>query len=83
MPRADSAAPDALRADARDVIDEALGELARRRAKWLGDDVAAIELLTALIAEAERVLTQRVRGAPSNGYSRQAIADALRNAPNE
>lgn len=83
MRRVDRAASQALRTDARDVVEDALAELARRRAKWLGDDVAAIELLTALIAEAEEVLTQRVRGAPANGYSKQAIADALRGGPDE
>jgi hypothetical protein len=49
--------------------------------QWLADDLTATELLTALITKAEQALAQRVRDTPANGYSPQAIADALSSFP--
>ena len=63
--------------DSRNLIGECLEELARRQAKWLGDDLAAIALLAELIGDAEKCLAERVHNAPANGHTWQDIADAL------
>lgn len=54
-----------------------VAELARRRARWLGDDLDAIELMEALIGDAERGLAQRVRHAYANGCTWRDTAAAL------
>jgi hypothetical protein len=69
--------------DVSDLVEESLVELAHRRAKYLGDDLAAIELLAGFIDAAVQALADRVRGARANGRSWADIASALSTSPTE
>lgn len=69
--------------DTYDIIDDALTELARRRAAWLGDELTMIALLASLIDQAERCLPELVCGARENGYSWHEIAQILATGPEE
>jgi len=63
--------------DIRDLIEDSLDELARRRAKWPGDDLAMVQLLSDLAREAEAALTRRVVQAKARSSTWQDIAKAL------
>jgi hypothetical protein len=63
--------------DIGDLIDELLVVLAQRRAAWLGDDKAAIELLATLASKTAEALAQRVSAARAAGISWEEIAEAL------
>jgi len=69
--------------DTYDLIDDAVAVLAERRGTWLGDDIAAIALITSLIDQAERWLPQHVHDARANEHSREEIARALATSPAE
>lgn len=69
--------------DLIDLVEDALETLARRRAKYAGDDFAAMSLLASLIDYAEQVLADRVRGARADGRTWHEIADALATSPVE
>jgi hypothetical protein len=69
--------------DTYDLIDDALAILAERRGARLGDELAAITLLTSLIDQAERCLPELVTNARLNGHSRHQIARALATSPRE
>lgn len=63
--------------DISDLIDDSLQELARRRAKWPGDDLQAVTLLASLVEAAEQALIARVTIAHENRHSWADIAEAL------
>jgi len=63
--------------DTHDIMDDALGELARRRGAWIGDDVTAMTLIASLIDQAERFLPQMVANARMNGHGWDEIARAI------
>lgn len=63
--------------DASDLINESLGILAQRRAKYAGDDLVAITLLATLIDAAEKTLAARVQAARTQGRTWQDIGGAL------
>jgi hypothetical protein len=69
--------------DTFDIIDDALLELATRRAAWLGDDLTAINLLASLINQAERCLPHLVDQARDNGHSWAEIAHTLETSPEQ
>ncbi len=69
--------------DTCDIIDDALGELAARRAAWLGDDLTVLALLASLIDQAERCLPEHVCAARANGHSWHEIARVLSTSPEE
>jgi hypothetical protein len=69
--------------DTYDLIDHALHQLAERRGAWLGDDLAAITLITSLIDQAERFLPELVTSARLNGHTWHDIAHALATSPHE
>jgi AhpD family alkylhydroperoxidase len=69
--------------DTYDIIDDALTELAARRAAWLGDDLTVIALLASLIDQAERCLPEHVCAARENGHSWHEIAQILATSPEE
>jgi len=63
--------------DTRDLIEECLADLARRRAKWQGDDLQAIALLASLVEATEQALAAPVTVARQNGHSWAEIAQTL------
>lgn len=63
--------------DARDLITDSLGILAKRRAKYAGDHLVAITLLATLIDTAENTLASRVQAARADGHTWQDISGAL------
>jgi hypothetical protein len=65
------------------IIDDALLELATRRAAWLGDSLTAINLLASLIDQAERYLPDLVHQARDNGHSWHEIAQTLATSPEQ
>jgi hypothetical protein len=69
--------------DTYDLIDNALTTLAERRGAWLGDDLAALTLLTSLIDQAERCLPELVTNARLNGHTWEQIAHTLATSPDE
>lgn len=69
--------------DTFDVIDDALAVLAQRRQVWLGDDLAAITLVTSLIQQADQFLPQLVHDARANDHTWTDIAQALGTSPDE
>jgi hypothetical protein len=69
--------------DTFDIIDDALLELATRRAAWLGDGLTAINLLASLIDQAERCLPHFVHQASENGHSWAEIAHTLGTSPEQ
>lgn len=69
--------------DTFDIIDNALLELATRRHTWLGDELAMISLLTDLIDQAERCLTEPITIARANGHSWTEIAQLLATSPEQ
>jgi AhpD family alkylhydroperoxidase len=69
--------------DTHDIVDDALTELAARRAAWLGDDLTVIALLASLIDQAERCLPEHVHAARENGHSWHEIAQILSTSPEE
>lgn len=69
--------------DTFEIIDNALLELATRRASWLGDSLTAICLVSSLIAQAERCLPQFVYEAREDGHSWPEIAQMLDTSPDE
>jgi hypothetical protein len=69
--------------DTFDIIDDALLELATRRAAWLGDGFTAIGLVASLIDQAERCLPYFVHEARDNGHSWHEIAQVLGTSPEE
>lgn len=69
--------------DTYDIIDNALTELASRRAAWLGDDLTVIALLASLIDQAQRSLPHYVCTARDNGHTWQEIAQILATSPDE
>jgi hypothetical protein len=69
--------------DTFDIIDDALFELATRRNVWLGDELAMISLLTDLVDQAERCLTEPVAIARANGHSWTEIAQLLATSPEQ
>jgi hypothetical protein len=69
--------------DTHDIMDDALGELARRRGAWIGDDVTAMTLIASLIDQAERFLPQMVANARMNGHGWDEIARAISTSPEE
>jgi hypothetical protein len=69
--------------DISDIVEESLVELAHRRAKYLGDDLAALELLASFIDAAVRALADRVGSARAHGCSWPDIASALSTSPME
>ncbi len=69
--------------DTHDLIDDALGELARRRGAWLGDEITAMTLIASLIDQAERFLPEMVTNARLNGHSWDEIARAIGTSPEE
>ena len=74
-PRSDS--------DTFDAIDAALTTLADKRNMWLGDELVTIHLLTSLIDQAQRCLTEPIVTARLNGISWDQIATALGTSPAE
>jgi hypothetical protein len=68
--------------DTFDIIDDALLELATRRHTWLGDELT-ISLLTDLIDQAERCLTEPVTIARANGHTWTEIATLLATNPEQ
>jgi len=69
--------------DISDLIEDSLVVLAQRRAAWLGDDEAAIQLLADLVDKTAEALAQRIRAAHAAGLSWEGIADALGSTPTE
>src|SRR5262245_24155961 len=69
--------------DVSDLVEESLVELAHRRAKYLGDDLAGVELLATFIDAAVRALADRVGIARAHGCSWLDIASALSTSPME
>jgi hypothetical protein len=69
--------------DVSDLVQESLVELAHRRAKYLGDDIAAVELLASFIDAAVQALADRVGSARAHGCSWPDIASALSTSPLE
>ena len=69
--------------DVSDLVQESLVELAHRRAKYLGDDLAAVELLASFIDAAVRALADRVGTARAHGCGWPDIASALSTSPME
>jgi hypothetical protein len=69
--------------DVGDLIEESLVVLAQRRAAWLGDDKAAIQLLANLADKTAEALMQRIGVARAAGISWEEIADALGATPTE
>lgn len=63
--------------DIGDLIEDSLVVLAQRRAAWLGDDKAAIQLLANLVDKTAEALAQRIRAARAAGISWEEIADPL------
>lgn len=60
--------------DSYDVLDDAITDLAQRRALWLGDELIRIHLLASLIDQAIRWLPDAVTTARANGASWHDIA---------
>lgn len=69
--------------DTFDIIDNALHELTTRRGAWLGDELAVIGLLTDLIDQTERCLTEPVTIARANGHNWTEIANRLATSPEQ
>jgi hypothetical protein len=69
--------------DTYDLIDDALATLAERRRLWLGDDLAAITLITSLVQQAQRFLPQLVHDARAGGHTWHEIAQALGTSPED
>jgi hypothetical protein len=69
--------------DASDLINDSLGILAQRRAKYAGDDLVAITLLAALMDTAGKTLAARVQAARDHGHTWQDIGGALTTSPVE
>ncbi len=69
--------------DTYDLIDDALYQLAERRAKWLGDPIAAITLIASLTDQAERMLPEHVLLALDDGATWHDIATALATSPEQ
>jgi hypothetical protein len=69
--------------DASDLIEDCLVVLAQRRAKYLGDDLAAVDLLASFIDTAVQALADRVGSARAHGYGWLDIASALSTSPAE
>ena len=69
--------------DIGDLIEESLVVLAQRRAAWLGDDKAAIQLLANLVDKTAEALARRVGAARAAGISWEEVADALGATPIE
>jgi hypothetical protein len=69
--------------DLSDLIADSLAVLAQRRAKYDGDDIAAVALLAELVDAAESALASRVRAARVTGHSWQDISRALNTSPIE
>ncbi len=69
--------------DIGDLIEDSLVVLAQRRAAWLGDDKAAIQLLANLVDRTAEALAQRIGAARVAGMSWEEIADALGVTPTE
>lgn len=69
--------------DTFDIIDDALLELATRRAAWLGDHLTAISLIASLIDQAERCLPDLVSHARDDQHSWQEIAQTLGTNPDD
>ena len=69
--------------DIGDLIEESLVVLAQRRAAWLGDEKAAIQLLANLAGRTAEALAQRINGARAAGISWDEIAEALGATPTE
>src|SRR5215469_14161967 len=63
--------------DSSDLIEDTLQELAKRRAKFLGDDLAAIALLVAIVESAKKALERRVSAAYAAGHNWQEISSSL------
>jgi len=63
--------------DIVDLIEDSLAELARRRAKYPGDDLTAIRLLADLADEASTALGERVAAAQAAGAEWARIAAVL------
>jgi hypothetical protein len=57
--------------------------LAQRRAKYLGDDLAAVELLASFIDAAVQALADRVENARAHGRNWLDISSALSISPTE
>ena len=55
--------------DTRDSIEDSLELLARRQAKYPGDNLVAIRLLADLVYETEAALAQRIARAMASGAS--------------
>ena len=66
-----------------DLIEESLVVLAQRRAAWLGDDKAAIQLLANLADKTAEALAQRIGAARTAGISWDEIAEALGATPTD
>jgi hypothetical protein len=69
--------------DASDLVEDCLVVLAQRRARYLGDELAAVELLASLIDAAVQALADRVGSARAHGYGWLDIASALSTSPTE
>ena len=69
--------------DIRDLIEDSLDELARRRAKYPGDNLAAIRLLADLVEEAQGALAKRLTQAAASGTQWEQIAEVLGTTPTE
>ena len=69
--------------DASDLVEDCLVVLAQRRAKYLGDELAAVALLAGLIDAAVQALADRVGSARAHGYGWIDIASALSMSPTE
>ena len=55
------------RDDTADLIEDCVAELARRRARYAGDDAAAIGLLASVTVAAAKALADRIRSAVTSG----------------
>src|SRR5260370_22116249 len=69
--------------DVSDLVEDSLVVLAQRRAKYLGDDLAVVELSASVVDAAVQALADRVRSARAHGCSWADIASALYTSPTE
>lgn len=69
--------------DTRNLIDEALCQLAERRNACPGDPLAAITLVASLTGQAERMLPKFVLEARDYGATWHDIATALATSPEQ